>query len=336
MRMDAMKIMDKGKMDIKPDKLKRGDEVRVIAPARSMCILSDDAIQRAIACLEDRGFIVTFGKHVYENDLHNSASIENRLADLHDAFSDKNVKAILTVIGGFNSNQLLPYIDYDLIAQNPKIICGYSDITALTNAIYKKKGLITYYGPHFSTFGMKKGIAYTVQKFESMFLTDGPFEIVPSEQWSDDEWYLDQENRIFLANEGYEVIQAGQAKGIAIGGNLCTLNLLQGTAYMPELANAILILEDDDLTFAEEFDRNLESLLQAVDPNEVKGVLFGRFQKKSNLSMDELRAIVSRKAALKGVPIMANIDFGHTTPHCVLPIGGTLSFDTDNKIIRVE
>lgn len=334
--MDAIKNMDKETVNIKPNKLKRGDEVRVIAPARSMCILSDDTIQKSVVCLQGRGLRVTFGKHVYENDLHNSASIENRIADLHDAFSDKNVKAILTVIGGFNSNQLLPYIDYDLISQNPKIICGYSDITALTNAIYRKTGLITYYGPHFSTFGMKKGIDYTVQKFESIFLMDEPFEIVPSEQWSDDEWYLDQENRIFHANEGYEVIQAGKARGTVIGGNLCTLNLLQGTAYMPELANAILIIEDDDLTFAEECDRNLESLLQAVDLNELKGILFGRFQKKSNLSMDELRAIISRKVALKGIPIMAKIDFGHTTPHCVLPIGGIISFDTDTKIIRVE
>ena len=300
MRMDAIKNMDKGTVNIKPDKLKRGDELRVIAPARSMCILSDDTIQRAVACLEDRGLRITFGKHVHENDLHNSASIENRIADLHDAFSDKNVKAILTVIGGFNSNQLLPYIDYDLIAQNPKIICGYSDITALTNAIYKETGLIAYYGPHFSTFGMKKGISYTVQEFESIFLRDEPFEIVPSEQWSDDEWYLDQENRIFLANEGYEVIQAGQTKGTAIGGNLCTLNLLQGTAYMPELANAILIIEDDDLTFAEEFDRNLESLLQAVDPNEIKGILFGRFQKKSNLSMDELESDNKPESSAEG------------------------------------
>ncbi|OLS26566.1 MAG: Microcin C7 self-immunity protein MccF [Candidatus Heimdallarchaeota archaeon LC_3] len=101
-----------------------------------------------------------------ENDIFYSCKIKSRVADLHSAFVDPNVKGILTVIGGFYSNQLLRYIDYNIIKENPKIICGYSDITALNNAIYTKTGLMTYIGPHFSTFGMVKGIDYIEEYFK--------------------------------------------------------------------------------------------------------------------------------------------------------------------------
>lgn len=146
-----------------PEKLQIGDEIRVIAPSRTMSILKDDIIQNAKQRLEKLGFKVTFGKNVLKSidDNFKCANIQDRVEDLHEAFKDKNVKAILTVIGGYNVNQILDYIDYDLIKANPKIICGFSDITALSNAIYAKTGMVTYSGPHFSSFGMKKGFEYT-------------------------------------------------------------------------------------------------------------------------------------------------------------------------------
>ena len=141
-----------------PKKLNKGDEIRVIAPSRSMRILNNETITAAKERLEKLGFKVSFGKNVSNSmgEDYNCASIEDRIEDLHDAFRDKNVKAILTVIGGYNVNQLLEHIDYELIKENPKILCGFSDITALCNAIYTKTGMVTYSGPHFSSFGMKK------------------------------------------------------------------------------------------------------------------------------------------------------------------------------------
>ena len=128
---------------IVPEKLKKGDEVRVIAPSQSMRILGKDCIEIAKKRLEDMGLKVTFGKNVMNSmsDNYNCASIEDRIEDLHEAFRDTNVKAIMTAIGGFNSNQLLDYIDYELIKENPKILCGFSDITALLEAIHAKTGL---------------------------------------------------------------------------------------------------------------------------------------------------------------------------------------------------
>ena len=120
-----------------PEKLKIGDEIRIIAPARSMGILTEETKSIANKRLADLGFKVTFGKHVDEIDEFNSSSIQSRLTDLHEAFADPNVKGILTVIGGFNSNQLLNYIDWDLIKNNPKApaeIINYNP--SLVYAIY--------------------------------------------------------------------------------------------------------------------------------------------------------------------------------------------------------
>jgi len=141
-----------------PPKLKQGDEIRIIAPSRSMAIISQEVRDIAIKRLEKLGFKITFSKNCEEIDDFNSSSIKSRIEDLHNAFRDKNVKGILTAVGGFNSNQILKYLDYNLIKNNPKILCGLSDITALQNAITSKTGLITYSGPHISMFGMIEGI----------------------------------------------------------------------------------------------------------------------------------------------------------------------------------
>lgn len=136
-----------------PPKLKKGDEIRVIAPARSLALISEETRSIANQRLEALGFHLSFGKHVEVCDEFNSSSIKSRIDDIHAAFADDSVKAILTVIGGFNSNQLLAYLDWQLIQNHPKIFCGYSDITALANAIFAKTGLVTYSGPHYSSFG---------------------------------------------------------------------------------------------------------------------------------------------------------------------------------------
>lgn len=155
-----------------PNKIKKGDEIRIIAPSRSMKILKEDIIKLAKEKLDQEGFLVTFGKNAmkYTNEDFKCASISERVQDLHEAFEDKNVKAILTAIGGYNVNQILDNIDYEIIKSNPKIICGFSDNTALINAIYAKTGLITYSGPQFFSFGMKYGFEYTMKYFKEMFI----------------------------------------------------------------------------------------------------------------------------------------------------------------------
>src|SRR3990167_7044110 len=161
-------------------KLKAGDEVRIIAPARSFSMIEEDLKTIANQRFAEMGLKLSFGKHVNESDDFTSSSIVSRVEDLHAAFGDKNVKAVITVIGGFNSNQLLRYINWDLIKNNPKIFCGFSDITALNNAIFAKTGLVTYSGPHYSSFGQELYFDYTLEYFKKCLLSDEPIEIKSS------------------------------------------------------------------------------------------------------------------------------------------------------------
>ena len=324
---------------IVPDKLKAGDEIRVIAPSRNLNLLSDETMEVANNRLESLGFKVTFGKNV-RNEVDKNyycASIEDRVSDLHDAFADKNVKAILTVIGGFNVNQILDYLDYELIKNNPKIICGFSDITALLNSITTKTGLVTYYGPHYSSFGMKHGFEYTLDYFKKMFMSDEDVEVVSSNEWSDDAWFIDQETREFIKNDGMVVFNEGVGSGTIVGGNLCTLNLLQGTEYMPELNNTVLFIEDDELVgdeFLREFDRDLQSLLHCYKGKKLNGLIIGRCQKNSKMDLDKWKSLLSTKKELKDIPVILNADFGHTTPIFTFPIGGEVSINKDKIIIK--
>lgn len=194
---------------IYPRKLKKWDNIRIIAPARSLKILWDANIDIALKNLNDFWFNISFWKNVNECDEFYSSSIKSRIHDLHEAFLDKNIQWIFTVIGWYNSNQLLDYIDYDIIKNNPKVLCGFSDITSLSNAILQKTWLVSYSWPHFSSWGMKKWFDYTKEYFEKCCMKEWSYNIIPSKEWSDDFWYIDQENRDFIKNEWYWCFNQG-------------------------------------------------------------------------------------------------------------------------------
>ncbi|MBK5442145.1 MULTISPECIES: S66 family peptidase [unclassified Peribacillus] len=321
---------------MKPSRLKAGDEIRIIAPSRSLAIVKGEQRRLAEERLMELGFKVTYGNTALVHDDFFSNSIEDRIEDLHDAFRDPNVKGIFTAIGGYNANQLLRYIDYDLIKENPKVLMGYSDITAILLAIYKKTGLTTYPGPHFSTFGMKAGLEYTMEYFKKAVLQVDDFYLEPSETWSDDSWHLEQEDRTFHTNLGYMVIQEGEATGTIIGGNLCTINLLQGTEYMPSLKDSILFIEDDEESHPFSFDRDLQSLLQLPDASGIKGIVIGRFQKESGMTDYALQEIISTKKEINGIPVIANANFGHVHPFVTVPVGAKAVMNVKNGKVTVN
>lgn len=321
---------------IVPEKLAAGDEVRIVAPARGLKLIGQDSRAQALKIFAEMGLKVTFGKNTTDEnfDMMGSSSIEKRIADIHEAFADPKVKAVFTVIGGSNSNQLLPYLDYELIRNNPKIFCGFSDITALLNAIYAQTGLVTFSGPHFSSLGMIKGCEYTIENLKKMIIGEGKNEIKPSPEWSDDLWFLDQEKRSFIKNEGWWVIRSGSAEGKIIGGNLGTFDLLLGTPYRPVFeADTILFIEDCFTSGGDAgaFERNLQALMYQEDFKNVRALVIGRFQKASEVSREKLEFILD-KPQLKNLPIIANVDFGHTTPLLTLPIGGSARITPRNEI----
>jgi muramoyltetrapeptide carboxypeptidase LdcA involved in peptidoglycan recycling len=321
---------------IYPTKLKAGDEVKVIAPSRSLAIISEETRKIANNRFSDLGLKLSFGKHLEERDEFVSSTIKSRVEDLHDAFRDKNVKAIITVIGGFNSNQLLKYLDWDLIKNNPKIFCGFSDITALNNAIFAKTGLVSYSGPHYSTFGQELYFDYTLEYFKKCLMSEDPFEILPSEQWSDDAWYKNQKERNLIKNDGFLVINEGSASGTIVGANLCTFNLLQGTEYFPDLENSILFIEDDEESLPHIFDRDLQSLIHLPSFSSVRGIVIGRFQMASKMTNELLIKIIKTKKELNNLPVIANVDFGHTDPKITFPVGGEVNLVAKDGKAKID
>lgn len=323
-------------MSIVAPKLQKGDKVMIVAPARGLKLLGADCRKIAEERLKNLGLKVVFADNTTDEnfDLLGSASVEKRAADINQAFADSSVKAVLTVIGGFNSNEILKYIDYEAIKNNPKIFMGFSDITALHAAIYAQTGLVTYYGPHYSSFGMLKGFGYTLENAINMLFENGETELLPSKEWSDDAWYRDQENREFIKNEGWWHIQDGETEGTIIGGNLCTFVLELGTPYRPKFEkNTILFIEDDEMSDLPTFDRNLQALINQEDFKNVKGLVIGRFQKNSKITRESLEFILNKKE-LKNMPIIANIDMGHTTPIATIPLGSTARLENGRIFIK--
>ena len=322
-----------------PDKLKPGDLVRVIAPSKSLKLASKEVLKIAKERFYNMGLRVNFSKNSKKCDVFSSSSISQRISDLHEAFKDKKVKGILTAFGGLNSNQLLNHIDYNLIRKNPKVFCGYSDITVLLNAFYAKTKLITYLGPHYPSFGEKKEFDYSLNYFKKCVFEKEEYEIYHSKKWSDDFWFLNQNERKFFSNSGFQCFCEGKTEGTIIGGNLSSFCLLKGTEFMPDLKNKILFIEDENLMSPYNFDRNLESLIQLKSFSKVKGLIIGRFKKRSKVNFAILKKILNAKKELDSIPIIYNVDFGHTTPNLTIPIGGKISINAEkgkNKLKILE
>ena len=312
-------------------RLKKGDHIRVVSPSSSIeSIGGFEANVAAKKKLEALGFRLSFSEHYFENDIFDSAPIASRVADLEAAFANETVDAILTTIGGFNCNELLPYLDFDLIAQNPKIFCGYSDTTALLNAIYAKTGIQTYMGPSYSSFKMREGQDYQTQAWLNA-VTQDSFTLEPSEEWSSDAWYIPDAPRTFFPTD-WKVYNPGQASGVAIGGNLSTFALLHGTEFAPKPDKYILFLEEAEEDHYVEFTRHFAALLQ-VYPNP-QAVLIGRFPKETEMTEEILLTILDKHPILKKVPVLYDLDFAHTQPLFTITIGGQVEIDTKTFSIK--
>ena len=150
-------------------------------------------------------------------------------------------------------------------------------------------------------------------------------------------WFIDQDNREYIKNDGTIVVNDGDMEGTIIGGNLCTLNLLQGTEYMPNNDNILLFIEDDGAAgdiFLNEFDRNLQSLLHCYKNKKINGIVIGRAQKNCNMNVEKWTKIIKTKKELQNIPVIINADFGHTTPIFTFPIGGEVVYKNNKLIIK--
>ena len=301
---------------MEPPKLSPGGGVRVAATSQSLLDLPPQEHRQAAAFWQAEGFRLSFAPSCWEAGLFHTPAAGARVRGLHEAFCDPDVSLIIAARGGFCANELLPRLDYGLIARCPKPFCGYSDNTALLNAIYAKTGLVTYHGPHYSTFVHPQEPEYTRRAFFDCAAGQGALAMRPSRTAG-----------------RWRVLQEGACTGVALGGNLCTLNLLQGTPYWPNMQGAVLFLEDDNIMgeyFCREFDRNLESLLQAAGSGAVRGLVFGRFEESCGLTEELLCAILKDKLP-PSLPVICGADFGHVLPIMTFPVGGRVRLRAEGE-----
>lgn len=329
-----------------PPRLAPGAGIRVLALSRSLGGVmrpggfGEADVAFATARLESLGLEVSFGRWVRECDDHLTASREHRLEDLHAAFEDDSVQGILAVTGGIGAIQLLGDIGYERIAARPKILCGYSDVGHLCSAILARAGVMTCYGPNFTSLMARHGTGYTLESFRRCLFDDAPYELRPSETWSDDAWHENQERRTFHPNEGPWCIREGEAAGTIVGGGLGCMNLLQGTPYFPPLRDTLLFLEQppEGRATLMSLDSGLRALAMQPGFEGVRGVVLGRFARSAGITRENLAALVRGIPPLARLPVAAHADFGHTSPAATLPIGGrgALRVSPDGTTIRIE
>ena len=295
-----------------PTKLKKGDTIGVIAP--SNYIEKDDLeyINASIALMEASGFKVKFGKYVFEDTLGYGTSPEKRAADINWAFTDGEVKAIMCVKGGEDSNTTLDYIDYEMIKNHPKIICGFSDNTSILNAIHQKAGLVTYHGPTFKSLtSWETGYAY--KQFIKTFAENTESLIMGEPE------------------DEYTTIQAGQATGELVGGNLSLFTKLVCGKYAVNVQDKILFLEELGFEAAPEMvNSNIYYLKQNGVFDKIAGLWIGNYEHPSKISLEKI--ITNVIGDEYKFPIIKSNNFGHIDKKIIIPIGTKAEINTNEKI----
>ena len=295
-----------------PSKLKKGDTIGVIAP--SNYIEKDDLeyINASIALMEASGFKVKFGKYVFEDTLGYGTSPEKRAADINWAFKDDEVKAIMCVKGGEDSNTTLDYIDYEMIKKHPKIICGFSDNTSILNAIHEKTGLVTYHGPTFKSLtSWETGYAY--KQFIKTFVENTESLIMGEPE------------------DEYTTIQAGQVTGELVGGNLSLFTKLVCGKYAVNLQDKILFLEEFGFEAAPEMvNSNIYYLKQNGVFDKIAGLWIGNYEHPSKISLEKI--IMNAIGDEYKFPIIKSDNFGHIDKKIIIPIGTKAEINTNEKI----
>ncbi len=311
--------------------LQDGDEIRVVAPSQSYSKKKEAQYQRAQKRLEKLGYKITFGKNIKSVALLGTAAVANRAQDLNDAYADPNVKAIMVMHGGWSANEVLPLLDWNIIKQNPKPLIGYSDTTVLLNAVYAKTGNVGFLGPNFGTHGHETLWEFTLDNLNSVLRSQA------EQLHASKRWMSNGDKKVHKTK--WSVLNEGQAEGVLVGGNMGTFYLLQGTEYQPVFDKPfILAVEEDNQSgeyTAHEFSRRLESILQLprVRKN-LQGILIGRFEHGGTVPNELLRQILAEKQL--NIPIIANMDFGHTVPMLSLPIGGHIKMSVSDNEVTIQ
>lgn len=329
-----------------PDRLKKGDTLGIVSPSAGLAPFAMHRIDNAVKYFQDMGYKVIIGTNALKNEGYVSASINDRVEDIHSMFLNPEVKAIICTIGGNNSNQLLPYIDFALIKNNPKIFIGYSDISVLHFAIQSQSNLATYFGPCVMTqFGeYPKPLPYTLDSFiQQLCNSDAKtINIKQSELWTDEtpNWFEKKDldgKRKQIENTGYEWLKKGKSSGTAWGGTIPSINYLLGTKYWVKPKNSIFFLdipEGKDINSGlglSEVDAYLTNLDNAGIFDEVKGIIVGRPYRYTLEEHNKLKEIILRITDKYDFPILYNANIGHVDPIITLRYGQKIEINSNKN-----
>ena len=291
-----------------PARLQKGDTLGIIAPSDSVTEKNLEEFNKSILLMEGSGYKLKIGKNLFANPTGYGATVEQKAEDLNRMFADDEVKMVWCAKGGFNSNSIFDLIDYELIKKNPKILCGYSDTTAIANMIYEKTGLVTFSGQTF------KGLSaceteYCYKEIIKRF-QDGSLELGTK-------------------NDEYRVINPGQAEGIMIGGNLSIMSNLITGKYNVDITNKILFLEEFWLESPPEAVSSYFYRMKQNDVfNKIKGIWLGEHESGITLAQ-VLKDTIGNEYDF---PIIQSDNFGHIDPKTVIPIGVKVRIDTDDEV----
>ncbi|MNK63688.1 putative murein peptide carboxypeptidase [compost metagenome] len=308
---------------IKPARLRQGDLVAIIAPGG---FTDEDAIAKAVRNIESLGLRASLGANIRAVHGNYAGTVQQRLDDLHAAFRDPDVKAVWAIRGGSGCISLLALLDYALIRANPKVLIGYSDITALHLAIARQTGLVTFHGPvASSTFS-----EYTVTQLQNVLMT-------PQEQYTIP-MALDNHRRAQThANFAIRTVHGGQATGRLTGGNLCMVSALAGTPYAADFRQHILFLEEiNEVPYR--IDRMLCQLDLSVGFNKAAALMLGIFEHCEAAEGDTaltLDATVDQHLQPLRVPAVSGYSFGHIRHQFTIPMGILATLDADRQTLTL-
>ena len=297
-----------------PKALQKGDTIGVIAPASPPNM---KRLRNAIPFFTQLGLCVKLGKNIEKVHGYLAGTDEERLSDFHDMVADDDVKAIIFARGGYGTTRFADSIDYNLIASNPKIIWGYSDITFIHTAIRQKTGLVTFHGAMLaSDIADPDFDPITAQSFLQLFQPIPP-------QYSENISLLD-------------VLVEGEATGALVGGNLSLLTTTLGTKYEIDTKGKILLLEDiDEQPYR--IDSMLNQLKLAGKLDQAAGMVIGDFA-NAEPSMEPsltLEEIFQHYLADLSIPVMTGFKIGHCFPHFAVPLGVPATLNTKDKTLSI-
>ncbi|HXU45778.1 MAG TPA: LD-carboxypeptidase [Thermoanaerobaculia bacterium] len=306
---------------VKPRRLAEGDTVGMILPATLE--FEPSLIDLGREQLEALGLKVKIGAHARDKVGSFAGTDRDRAADIHSMFADPDVRGILCYAGGWGTPRLLPLLDFDLVRRNPKVLVGYSDVTALLNAIRQETGLVTFHGP----VAASNLQPYTVDHLRRAVMSTEPLGVLANPEKEPDE----------LVNRTWRTraIRGGKARGRLAGGNLTLVSSLMGTPWQVDTQGAILLLEDiREAPYR--IDRMLTQLALGGAFERVAGVAFGYCTECTaegpSFSVEE---ILNDRFAALGVPVLSGLAFGHLKKMLTLPLGLEATLDADAGTLEI-